>query len=154
VISHDGQYVAGRAVGAQGKLRRSLSSARSDLLLDSAEVVIMMRPEANATETLSSRRTCEADEALSAEGKCRNVGEVLHGGALLCEAHAALLGLEDRAEAVLQRMFRMDEWLEGNGGPSADEEFVGRVRHEREEAVTKLRLMRERIRNARKALQG
>jgi hypothetical protein len=113
----------------------------------------MMRPEANHTETLTSRRTCEAGEILSGEGECRNVGEVLYGGALLCEAHAALLGLEDRAEAVLEGVFRMDEWLEGNGGPSADEEeVVGRLRHEREEAVTELRLMRERIREARKAL--
>src|SRR4051794_19920809 len=106
----------------------------------------MMRPEANDTETLISQRSCEVDEALSGEGKCRKVGEVLYKGALLCEVHATLLELEDRAEAVLERVFRMDEWLEGNGSPSADEEFVGRVRHAREEAVTELRLMRERIR--------
>ena len=111
-----------------------------------------MRSEANHTETLTSRLTCEADETLSAERKCRNVGEVLYGGALLCEAHATLLGLEDRAEAVLERVFRMDGWLEGNGSPSADEEFVERVRHERDEAVTELRRLRERIRSVRKAL--
>ena len=112
----------------------------------------MMPPEANVTKPLISQRSCEVDEALPEEGECPNVGEVLYGGALLCEAHATLLGLEDRAEAVLERVFRMEEWLEGNGGVSADEEFVGRVRHEREEAVAELRRMRERIRNARKAL--
>jgi hypothetical protein len=112
----------------------------------------MMRAEDNATETLISRRTCKADEALSGEGKCRKEGEVLYGGALLCVAHAALLGLEERAEAVLESVFRTDEWLEGNGNPSADEEFVDRVRHEREEAVAALRLLREQIREARKAL--
>ena len=112
----------------------------------------MMPQEAKATEPLTSQRSCEVGEILSGEGECRNVGEVLSGGAPLCEAHAALIGLEERAEAVLERVFRMDEWLEGNGGPSADEEFLGRVRHEREEAVTELRLMRQRIREARKAL--
>jgi hypothetical protein len=113
-----------------------------------------MRPEADHIETHTSPLTCEVGETLSGEGECPNVGEVPYGGALLCEAHATLLGLEERAEAILERVFRMDEWLEGNGGPSADEEYVGRVRHEREQAVTELRLMRERIREARKALQG
>jgi hypothetical protein len=112
----------------------------------------MMRPEANDTETLISRRTCKVDEVLSGEAKCWKEGEVLYGGALLCEAHAALLGLEERAETVLESVFRTDEWLEGNGNPSADEEFVGRVRHEREEAVAALRLLREQIRNVRKTL--
>jgi hypothetical protein len=46
---------------------------------------------------------------------------------------------------------------EGNGGDrngsvSADEEFVGRIRYERDEAVGALRPMREQIRSARKAL--
>jgi hypothetical protein len=115
-----------------------------------------MTQEAKASGILISRRsTCQADEALSAEGKCRNAGEVLYGGAPLCEAHAVLFGLEDRAEAVLERVLRMDEWLEGNGGPSAtnDEGVVGRLRQEREEAVAELRLMRERIREVRKAFQ-
>jgi hypothetical protein len=73
-------------------------------------------------------------------------------GVLLCGPHAALLELEDRAETVLGSVFRMDEWLEENGSSGADEEFVGRIRHEREEAVSALRLTRTQIRDARKAL--
>ena len=75
---------------------------------------------------------------------------------LLCEAHATLLKLQDRAQAVLGSVFRMDEWMEGNGSRNgdalADEEFLGRVQHERDEAVGALRLIREQIRSARKAL--
>jgi hypothetical protein len=65
--------------------------------------------------------------------------------------------LQDRAQAVLDSVFRMDEWMDDNGGDrngsmSADEEFVGRVQHERDEALGALRLIREQIRSARKAL--
>jgi hypothetical protein len=49
-------------------------------------------------------------------------------------------------------MFRMDEWLEETGSSAADDEFVGRIRREREEAVAALRLTRAQIRTARKAL--
>ena len=73
-------------------------------------------------------------------------------GMLLCASHAALLELEDRAEALLGSVFRMDEWMEENGNSSSDEEFVGRVRRERDEAVAALRLTRTQIRSARKAL--
>src|SRR5829696_5645471 len=78
----------------------------------------MMRREANTTNAVVSPRTCEIHKTLlGAEGgECHNLGEVLYGEALLCEPHAALLGLEDRAEAVLGSVFRMDEWMEGNGG--------------------------------------
>ena len=73
---------------------------------------------------------------------------------LLCGPHAALLQLEDRAEAVLGSVFRMDEWLQENGSSGADEEYLGRIRHEREEAVGALRHIRVQIRSARKeALQ-
>jgi hypothetical protein len=115
----------------------------------------MVRREANATKSGISKRTCEVDKTFlvgGEGGECQNLGEVLYGEALLCEPHATLLGLEDRAEALLGSVFRMDEWLEGNGSVSADEEFVGHVRHERDEAVAGLRLMREQILNARKAL--
>jgi len=52
----------------------------------------------------------------------------------------------------------MDEWMDDNegdrnGSMSADEEFVGRVQHERDEALGALRLIREQIRSARKALE-
>jgi hypothetical protein len=75
---------------------------------------------------------------------------------LLCEAHATLLKLQDRAQAVLGSVFRMDEWMEGNasrnGSVSVDEEFVGRIQHERDKAVAALRPMRGQLRSARKAL--
>ena len=110
-------------------------------------------------DTVISRPKCEIDKALSGgeEGECHNPGEVRYRGALLCEAHATLLKLQDRAEAVLDSVFRMDEWMDDNGGDrngsmSADEEFVGRVQHERDEALGALRLIREQIRSARKAL--
>ena len=107
---------------------------------------------------ISQPNNCEIEKALSGEeeGECQRPGEVRYRGALLCEAHATLLKLEDRAQAVLGSVFRMDEWMEanasGNGSASADEEFVGRIQHERDEAAAALRPIREQIRSARKAL--
>jgi hypothetical protein len=108
---------------------------------------------------ITQPNNCQIEKALSGgggEGECHNPGEVRYRGALLCEAHATLLELQDRAEAVLESVFRMDEWMEGNGSlngsASADEEFVGRIQHERDEALGGLRLIREQIRSARKAL--
>jgi hypothetical protein len=107
---------------------------------------------------ISQPNNCQIEKALSGggEGECHNPGEVRYRGALLCEAHATVLKLQDRAEAVLESVFRMDEWMEGNGsrngGVSVDEEFVGRIQHERHEALRGLRLIREQIRSARKAL--
>jgi hypothetical protein len=106
---------------------------------------------------ISQPNNCEIEKALSGEeGECHNPGEVRYRGALLCEAHATLLKAQDRAQAVLGSVFRMDEWIEGNasrnGSVSADEEFVGRIQHERDEAVGALRLMRGQLRSARKAL--
>jgi hypothetical protein len=100
---------------------------------------------------------CEIDKALSGEERvCHNPGEARYRGALLCEAHATLFKLQDRAAAVLGSVFRMDEWMEGNasrnGSVSVDEEFVGRIQHERDEAVGALRPMRGQLRSARKAL--
>src|SRR5215204_564311 len=118
-----------------------------------------MTREADDHDTIISQpNNCEIEKALTGEeeGECHNPGEVRYRGALLCEAHATLLKLEDRAQAVLGSVFRMDEWMEGNGSrnesASADEEFVGRIQHERDEAVGALRLMRGQIRSARKAL--
>jgi hypothetical protein len=107
---------------------------------------------------------CQIEKTLSGgelsggeEGECHNPGEVRYREVLLCEAHATLLKLRDRAQAVLGSVFRMDEWMEGNrsrnGSASADEEFVGRIRYERDEAVGALRLMRGQLRSARKALE-
>ena len=109
----------------------------------------MRREEADGTSPLSQPR-CEIEKT-PLEGECQRPGEVRYKGILLlCGPHAALLQLEDRAEAVLGSIFQMDEWLEENGSSGADEEYLGRIRHEREEAVAALRLIREQIRNARK----
>jgi hypothetical protein len=117
-----------------------------------------MPREAGDDDTLFSQPKCEIDKALSGgEGECHNPGEVRYRDVLLCEAHATLLKLQDRAQAVLDSVFRMDEWMDENGGDrngsmSADEEFVGRVQHERDDALGALRQIREQIRSARKAL--
>jgi hypothetical protein len=106
--------------------------------------------EADGDSAVSQPR-CEIEKTLLG-GECHNPGEVRYRDTLLCGPHAALLELEDRAEAVLGSVFRMDEWLEENGSSGADEEFMERIRHEREEAVAALRLIRAQIRDARKAL--
>jgi hypothetical protein len=119
-----------------------------------------MPHEADDGNSANSQPHCEIEKTLSgggAEGECQNLGEVLYRGALLCRSHAALLELEERAQAVLGSVFQMDEWLEDkawsrNGSTSADEEFIGRIRYERDEALGAMRLMRGQIRSARKAL--
>jgi hypothetical protein len=118
----------------------------------------MTRVADDDNSVISQLNICEIDKALSGgeEGECHNPGEVRYRGALLCEAHATLLKLQDRAQAVLGSVFRMDEWMEGNasrnGSVSVDEEFVGRIQHERDKAVAALRPMRGQLRSARKAL--
>jgi hypothetical protein len=109
-----------------------------------------MRPEEAAGNSPLSQPRCEI-ERTPLEGECQRPGEVSYKGILLmCRPHAALLQLEDRAEAVLGSVFRMDEWLEENGSLGADEEYLGRIRHEREEALAALRHIRVQIRSARK----
>jgi hypothetical protein len=109
----------------------------------------MRREEAEGTSPLSQPR-CEIEKT-PLEGECQRPGEVRYKGIILvCGPHAALLELEDRAQAVLGSVFLMDEWLQENGSSGADEEYLGRIRHEREEAVAALRLMRGQIRSARK----
>ena len=110
----------------------------------------MSQEEADGNSGASEPR-CEIEKTLLDE-ECERPGEVRYRGALLCGPHAALLGLEDRAEALLGSVFRMDEWMQENGSTAADEEFVGRVRHEREEAVSALRLTRAQLRSARQAV--
>ena len=109
-----------------------------------------MRPEeADGNSSLSQPR-CEIEKT-PLEGECERPGEVRYKGIILvCGPHAALLQLEDRAEAVLGSVFQMDEWLEENGSSGADEEYLGRIRHEREEASAALRHIRVQIRSARK----
>ncbi len=109
----------------------------------------MRREEADGNSPLSQPR-CEIEKT-PLEGECERSGEVRYKGIILvCGLHAALLQLEDRAKAVLGSVFQMDEWLEENGSSGADEEYLGRIRHEREEAVAALRLIRVQIRSARK----
>jgi hypothetical protein len=108
----------------------------------------MRREEADGNSLLSQPR-CEIEKT-PLEGECERPGEVRYKGTLLvCGPHAALLQWEDRAEAVLGSVFQMDEWLEENGSSGADEEYLGRIRHEREEALAALRLIRMQIRSAR-----
>src|SRR5688572_30574131 len=113
----------------------------------------MRRAAADGTSPLSQHRCGLENPPL--EGECQRPGEVRYKGIiLLCGPHAALLQLEDRAQAVLGSVFQMDEWLQENGSWGADEEYLGRIRHEREEALGALRLIRGQIRSARKeALQ-
>src|SRR5215210_66426 len=101
-----------------------------------------MPRESDDHGTIPPSNNCEIDKALSGEeeGECQRPGEVRYRGALLCEAHATLRKLQDRAKAVLGSVFRMDEWMEANGSRNGsvsveDEEFVGRIQHERDEAV-------------------
>ena len=109
-----------------------------------------MRPEEAAGNSPLTQPRCEIEKT-PLEGECQKPGEVRYKGILLlCGPHAALLQLEDQAEAVLGSVFQMDEWLEENGSSGADEEYLGRIRHEREEAVAALRHIRVQIRSARK----
>src|ERR671910_1954672 len=109
-----------------------------------------MRPEEAAGNSPLSQPRCEIEKT-PLEGECQRPGEVRYKGIILvCGPHAALLQVEDRAEAVLGSVFRMDEWLEENGSSGADEESLGRIQHEREEALAALRHIREQIRRARK----
>ena len=116
-----------------------------------------MPPEVETDgNTAVSQPRCEIEKTPLVEEECERLGEVRYRGTLVCGPHAALLGLEEREEALLDSVFRMDEWMEErmeeNGSSSADEEFVGRIRHERDDALDALRLIRVQIRSARKAL--
>jgi hypothetical protein len=103
----------------------------------------MRLEEAYGTSPLSQPR-CEIEKTSLVEGECKRPGEVRYKGMILmCGPHAALLQLEDRAQAVLGSVFRMDEWLEENGSLGADEEYLGRIQHEREEALAALRHIRK-----------
>ena len=75
----------------------------------------MTRVADDDNSVISQPNNCQIEKALSGEeGVCQRPGEVRYRGALLCEAHATLLKLQDRAQAVLGSVFRMDEWMEGN----------------------------------------
>ncbi len=106
---------------------------------------------ADDNSSADSQPRCVIAKSILEKG-CQRSGEVRYKGMLLCRPHAELLGLEDRAEALLSSVFRMDEWMEENGSAAADDEFAGRIMHEREEAVGALQLTRAQRRSARKVL--
>jgi hypothetical protein len=105
---------------------------------------------ADDNSSADSQPRCEIAKRILEE-ECQRPGEERYGGMLLCAPHAKLLGLEERAQALLSSVFRMDEWMQENGDSAADDEFVGRLRREREEAVGALRLTRKQLRSAREA---
>jgi hypothetical protein len=86
---------------------------------------------------------CEISKTHIAEGECQRLGEVQLDGSLLCVAHAELLRLQDRSEALLGEVFQMDEWLESVDG-EADVLRVQRAEHHRNELVEQLRFNRTR----------
>jgi hypothetical protein len=111
-----------------------------------------MPPEVAAADgnTVVPQPHCEIAKTILDE-ECERPSEVRYGEMLLCGPHADLLGLEHQAEALLGSVFQMDAWLEQNGDSATDDEFVGRIMREREEAVGALRLIRAQLRSARKA---
>ena len=111
----------------------------------------LMRRDEDGGNTVVTEPHCEIAKTILDE-ECERPGEVHYREMLLCTPHAALLGLEARSEALLGSVFLMDEWMEENGSSEADEEYLGRIRHQREEVVAALRLTRMQLRSARKAL--
>jgi hypothetical protein len=100
--------------------------------------------ETNGQFITDQQPRCEIGKVLTAEGECRRLGEVHLDGSLLCTAHAELLRLGDRSEALLGEVFKMDEWLDSVDG-EADELRVRRAEHHRNELVEQLRFNRTRI---------
>ena len=99
---------------------------------------------------LASQHRCESGKTLL-EGECKRPGEVRYGVRLLCAPHARLLKLRDHADALLDRVFRADEWLE-TAENLAIQQGAERVRREREEAIVHLRHTRIDLMAARKGL--
>jgi hypothetical protein len=99
---------------------------------------------------LASQHRCESGKTLL-EGECQRPGEVLYGMRLLCVPHARLLKLTDHADALLDRVFRADEWLE-TAENLANQEGAEHVRREREEAIVQLRDTRIELMAASKGL--
>ena len=87
---------------------------------------------------------CEIAKALIAEGECQRLGEVQLDGKLLCAAHAEMVRLGERSEALLGEVFKMDMWLESVDG-QADELGVRRAEYHRNELVEQLRVNRTRM---------
>ena len=103
-----------------------------------------MSPEDTNEQFADQRPRCEIAKTHIAEGECQRPGEVHLDGSLLCVRHAELLRLKDRSEALLGKVFEMDEWLDSVDG-EADELRVRRAEHHRNELVEQLRFNRTRI---------
>jgi hypothetical protein len=109
-------------------------------------------PEIVTNEQFADQQPrCEIGKIYTAEGECRRLGDVQLEEGLLCVAHAELLRLGERSEALLGEVFKMDEWLEGVDG-RADELRIRRAEHHRNELVEQLRFNRTRIELIRDAL--
>jgi hypothetical protein len=87
---------------------------------------------------------CEIAKTLIEEGECQRLGEIQLDGSLLCAAHAEMVRLGERSEALLGEVFKMDRWLESVDG-QADELRVRRAEHHRNELVEQLRFNRTRM---------
>ena len=101
---------------------------------------------------LASQHRCECGKTLF-EGQCQRPGDVLYGVRLLCVPHARLIKVENHAAALLDRVFRADEWLEDDKN-LANQEGAEHVRRERDENVEQLRLIRIQIMATRDGLEG
>ena len=110
-----------------------------------------MFPEDTNQHLTDQQPRCEIDKTLIAEGECLRPGEVQLDGSLLCVAHAEVLRLGERSEALLGEVFKMDEWLESADGET-NELRVRRAEHHRNELVEQLRFNRTRIDLIRDAL--
>jgi hypothetical protein len=104
----------------------------------------MAQEEDNNEQFVDHQPRCEIAKTRTAEGRCQRLGEVQLDGSLLCGAHAELLRLGERSEALLGEVFKMDQWLESADG-QADELRVWRAEHHRNELVEQLRFNRTRI---------
>ena len=102
----------------------------------------MRRDDVDGNSSLSQPR-CEIEKT-PLEGECQRLGEVQLDGKLLCAAHAEMVRLGERSEAMLSNVFKMDEWLESVDG-QADELRVWRAEHHRNELVEQLRFNRTRL---------
>jgi hypothetical protein len=101
-------------------------------------------PEDTFKQFADQQPGCEIGKTLIAEGECQRPGEVQLDGSLLCVTHAELLRLGEHSEALLGKVFKMDEWLENVDG-QADELRVRCAEHHRNELVEQLRFNRTRI---------
>ena len=104
----------------------------------------MAQEEGTNEQFVDHQARCEIAKTLIAEGECQRLGEVQVDGKLLCAAHAEMVRLGERSEAMLSNVFKMDEWLDSVDG-EADELRVRRAEHHRNDLVEQLRFNRTRM---------